>query len=108
MGESERIRFTLTAGRDEPLAEVDFWDVEPLSTRWGIATAGMLDLHVVSDRRRQGLATFSLGDAFERLRSRGIGLVEAQTMRQNTPALALYEKLGFTRVDEGVVYRKES
>ena len=30
----------------------------------------------------------------------------AQTMQQNAPALALYEKLRFTKVDEGVVYRK--
>ena len=29
-------------------------------------------------------------------------------MQENTPALALYDKLGFNRVDEGTVYRKES
>jgi hypothetical protein len=27
-------------------------------------------------------------------------------MQHNAPALALYAKLGFTKVDEGVVYRK--
>jgi ribosomal protein S18 acetylase RimI-like enzyme len=68
----------------------------------------MYELEVCSDRRRQGLATFLLGAAFERLRSRGVVRVEAQTMQQNTPALALYERLGFNRVDEGVVYRKDA
>jgi ribosomal protein S18 acetylase RimI-like enzyme len=109
MGEFERLRFALSVGRsDQPLASVDFWDIEPLSTRWNIPTAGMFDLQVTTERRRQGLATFLLGEAFERLRNRGVGLVEAQTMQHNAPALALYAKLGFTKVDEGVVYRKEA
>ncbi len=67
----------------------------------------MLDLKVSSQRRRQGLATFLLSEAFQRLRNRGILRVEAQTMQQNTPAIAFYQKLGFAKVDEGVVYRKE-
>lgn len=108
MGDFERLRFYLTAGSGTPLAEVDFWDIEPLSTRWGVATAGMFDLCVTDQRRRQGLATFLLTDAFERLRSRGIVLVEAQTMQHNEPAIALYKKLGFTKVDEGVIYRKDN
>jgi ribosomal protein S18 acetylase RimI-like enzyme len=108
IGDFERLRFSLAAVNGPPLAEVDFWDIEPLSTRWNAATAGMFDLRVTDTRRRQGLATFLLVDAFERLRNRGIAIVEAQTMQQNAPALALYAKLGFTKVDEGVVYRKNS
>jgi ribosomal protein S18 acetylase RimI-like enzyme len=109
IGEFEQLRFSLAmTGSERPLAEVDFWDIEPLSTCWGVATAGMFDLRVADDRRRQGLATFLLGEAFERLRGRGIVLVEAQTMQHNQPALALYAKLGFAKVDEGVVYRKDS
>jgi ribosomal protein S18 acetylase RimI-like enzyme len=104
----ERIHFSLAvAGGAEPLATVGFWDIEPLSTSWGIPTAGMLDLEVSSQRRRQGIATFLLSEAFQRLRNRGILRVEAQTMQQNAPALAFYEKLGFAKVDEGIVYRKE-
>ena len=75
--------------------------------RWGLPTAGMFDLAVDRERRRGGLATYLLSEAFERLRNRGIRLVEAQTMHNNTPALSLYEKLGFVQVDEGVIYRKE-
>ena len=32
------------------------------------------------------LATYLLGEAFERLRTRGVLLVEAQTMQHNAPA----------------------
>jgi ribosomal protein S18 acetylase RimI-like enzyme len=103
----ERIEFLLRpeAG-GEPSARVGFWDIEPLSTSWGIPTAGLTDLDVSAQRRRQGLATYLLSEAFARLKSRGILRVEAQTMRQNVPALELYKKLGFVKVDEGVVYRK--
>jgi ribosomal protein S18 acetylase RimI-like enzyme len=108
LGSFERLRFALTSGpNDKPLASVEFWDIEPLSTRWSLATAGMFELSVCDERRRQGLATFLLNEAFERLKGRGIAIVEAQTMQHNAPALALYAKLGFTKVDEGVVYRKE-
>jgi ribosomal protein S18 acetylase RimI-like enzyme len=107
MGDFERLRVSLTAaGSEELLAEVDFWDIEPLSTRWGVATVGMIDLQVTPARRGQGLATFLLGEAFARLHSRGIVTVEAHTMRENEPALSLYETLGFTKVDGGAVYRK--
>jgi GNAT superfamily N-acetyltransferase len=108
-GAFERIRFMLAGpGCSEPLAEVWFWDIEPLSTRWNAPTAGMFDLNVAPNRRRAGLGTFLLGEAFDRLRSRGILVVEVQTMQQNVPAIALYEKLGFKRVDEGIVYRKDA
>jgi GNAT superfamily N-acetyltransferase len=108
-GAFERIRFLLTRPSScEPMADVWFWDIEPLSTAWGRPTAGMFDLSVPSNERRKGLATFLLGEAFERLRNRGILLIEAQTMQQNAPALAMYSKLGFKQVDEGVMYRKDS
>ena len=107
-GAFERIRFVLTRpGAPEPVADVWFWDVEPLSTSWGAPAAGMFDLSVSNDQRRKGLATFLLAEAFERLRARGILFVEAQTMKQNAPALTLYDRLGFKKVDEGIVYRKD-
>jgi ribosomal protein S18 acetylase RimI-like enzyme len=68
----------------------------------------MFDLPVLSEHRRKGLGTFLLSEAFERLRNRGILLIEAQTMQQNAPALAMYKRLGFTQIDEGVIYRKDA
>ena len=106
-GAFERLDLSLqNCANGQPLASVGFWDIEPLSTGWGAATAGMFDLHVSPEARRQGLATFLLGEAFNRLRGRGIVIVEAQTMRGNTPALAMYQKLGFQTVDSGYVFRK--
>jgi len=108
-GAFERVHFFLSrAGSSVPTAEVWFWDVEPLSTSWGAPAAGMFDLSVPAEQRRKGLATYLLSEAFERLRNRGVLLVEAQTMQQNEPAVALYKRLGFQQVDEGIVYRKDA
>jgi GNAT superfamily N-acetyltransferase len=108
-GAFERIKFSLKrAGGNATIADVWFWDVEPLSSSWGAPAAGMFDLEVPPAERRKGLGMYLLGEAFERLRTRGVMLVEAQTMQHNAPALALYQKLGFKKVDEGIVYRKDA
>jgi GNAT superfamily N-acetyltransferase len=107
-GMFERLFFRVEQlGSGEELAHVWFWDIEPLSTSWGMPTCGMYDMYVSPNVRRQGYAVHILSEAFDRLRRRGIVLVEAQVMQSNEPALALYKKLGYTHVDQGVVFRKE-
>lgn len=104
----DRLHFALRRyDTDEMVADVWFWDIEPLSSSWGIPTAGMFNLNVGLNWRRRGYATYLLGEAFYRLRARGIVLIEAQTMRTNTPAIAMYDKIGFAEVDHGTVFRKE-
>jgi ribosomal protein S18 acetylase RimI-like enzyme len=89
------------------IARVSFWDVQPLSSSWGLSTAGLIDLFVEYDWRRQGCASHLLREAFRLLRRRGVSTVEVQTMASNEAALAFYRKLGFTEVDHGLVFRKE-
>ena len=89
------------------IAKVSFWDVLPISSSWGLSTAGMLDLFVDFEWRRQGCATYLVGETFRLLRRRGVSTVEAQTMASNEAALDFYRKLGFKEVDHGLVYRKE-
>jgi ribosomal protein S18 acetylase RimI-like enzyme len=106
-GAFERIDFYVQAlDTSNVLGKVSFWDVEPLSTGWGVPTSGMFDLEIVPEARRKGLAMFLLGEAFNRLKNRGIVVVEAQTMQGNTPALAMYSKLGFETTGYGEVFRK--
>ncbi len=90
------------------IARVSFWDVQPLSSCWGISTAGMFDLYVQPDWRRRGCAMHLLGEVLRLLRLRGVATVEAQTMASNEAALAFYRKLGFAEVDHGVIFRKEA
>jgi len=107
LGDMERTRFELIRSADgAPLASVNFWNMEPLSSSWGIRAAGMMELDVVAEERRVGIATCLLGEAFRCLKAEGVTRVEAQTMIQNKPAQALYKSFGFQQVDEGVVLRK--
>ena len=106
-GTHERDRFELFDKReDRVLASASFWDVQPLSTSWGVCTAGLFDLYVEPDCRRQGCASLLLNEAFRVLRRRGVSTVEAQTMATNDAANAFYAALGFSEVDYGMVYRK--
>lgn len=108
-GSFERLDFYVqTTDNMQLLGKVSFWDVEPLSTGWGVPTAGMFDLEISAESRRRGLATFLLSEAFNRLKNRGIVMVEAQTMQHNAPALALYAKLGFETIGYGEVFRKDA
>jgi len=84
------------------------WTMGPLAASWGIHAAGLIELEVDPAHQRQGLATFLLGEAMRRFQVHGVSLFEAQTMCHNAAALALYRKLGFTEVDQGAVYRKQS
>jgi ribosomal protein S18 acetylase RimI-like enzyme len=108
MGGAERMLFTLHS-RDggPPLASAMCWTIQPLAAHWGVHAAGLVDLLVGANQRRQGLATFLISEAIRQLRERGISLLEVQTMIHNAPALGLYKKLGFEQVDQGIVYRKE-
>ncbi|HET6879084.1 MAG TPA: GNAT family N-acetyltransferase [Pirellulales bacterium] len=90
------------------VARAGAWSLEPLSAGWGVRAAGIAALEVDNAVRRQGMATYLLGDVMRQLASQGYGLVQVQTMQGNQPALKLYEKLGFQLVNQGAVYRKET
>jgi ribosomal protein S18 acetylase RimI-like enzyme len=104
--ETTRHELTLRdAGR--AVAHANSWTIEPLSTSWGLPAAGVVGLEVDEAYRRQGVASYLMGDIMRHLAAQGTTLVQVQTMQRNKPALNLYEKLGFHLVDQGAVYRKE-
>lgn len=82
------------------------WDMQPLATSWGVHAAGLAGVTILPEYRRQGLGTHLVAEALRQLQACGVGLVEVQTMADNTAALGLYRKLGFAEVDQGLVYRK--
>lgn len=108
LGAFGRIEFRLhVQGEVEPAATATFVDMEAFSHTWGVRTAGLVELVVSESQRRQGIATCLLSDVLRQLADQGFGLVEAQTMQHNAPALAMYRKLGFHQIDSGAVFRKE-
>ncbi len=106
-GTFDRSRFELVANQGGArLASATFWGILPLAASWGVHAAGLIELEVAEEHRRQGLATHLLGEAFRHFANLGITLVEVQTMENNTAARQLYTKLGFHLIDGGNVYRK--
>lgn len=108
-GSLQRDVFTLyDKTQDRVVASASFWDMQPISTCWGMCAAGLFDLQVDSHLRRKGYASYLLGEAIRILRRRGVTMIEAQTMATNEAAQAFYLKFGFTEIDHGVLFRKES
>lgn len=107
LGSTDRTRFDLvprTGG--PPHGQVTFWDMEPISSSWGLHSMGMFDLHIDPSYRRQGLATFLIGESLRQLASQGITMVEIQTRIDDAPTMALCHSLGFSEVDEGIWLEK--
>jgi ribosomal protein S18 acetylase RimI-like enzyme len=59
------------------------------------------DLFVEAGARRHGLGEALVRAAFERARARGCRRIELDTNESNTPALALYHRLGFSERSKG-------
>ncbi len=90
-----------------PVAQAMAWDMDLFGWRWHQPTAGIAAVDVRHDLRRQGLGRFLLTQVLHYLREQFFTHVEIQAMERNTPALNLYQSLGFQKVDEGRVYRLE-
>jgi len=109
LGEFTRLEYELRLREEtQPVAMATLVDMETFGHAWGVRAGGLIDVHVVHSHRREGLALHLVGEVLRQAAEQGIGLVEVQTMQQNTPAVALYRKLGFHQVDSGAVFRKEA
>lgn len=62
----------------------------------GFTHVGALGMGVASSHRRRGIGERLVTAALERSRAAGLERVELEVFRSNGPAIALYEKLGFT------------
>lgn len=78
-----------------------FWEMEPIASSWGMHAAGIVEVSIDEAYRRQGLATFLLGEAFRQLQTQGTTLVEVQSAAEDKPPQGLFLKLGLAPVDNG-------
>jgi GNAT superfamily N-acetyltransferase len=107
IGEFDLTRFELTErGSPEPVASLTVRDMGSPSPDLPGPAAGILNLFVDEAHRRQGVATFLLGEAFKQLVQQGIGSVEAHIPAGDPAANALCRKLGLPVAAEAVQFRK--
>ncbi|MCL4200972.1 MAG: GNAT family N-acetyltransferase [Pirellulaceae bacterium] len=93
----------------ETCGSVTSWDLEHLSASRGVRAVALTGLEVQQAHRGQGLGTFLVGETLRRLHNEPahrVDLAVIHVAEDNRPALALFQKLGFTQVDRSLVLRK--
>ena len=107
LGMAERDRFSVYDKTNQNVCgSVQFWDMQPLASGYGVVARGMHDLNVSEEMRRCGIATFLVGESLRHLMQQGVGLVEAQTRESDQPAIGVFRKLGFEEVGKGLLMSK--
>ena len=108
-GMMQRTEFALTPrGGAPPVGTAMLWDMEPLASSWGVHAMGVASIEIEASHRRQGAATFLLGETLRQMQSHGVTLIEVHVDVANEPAAGLFQKLGFQQVDESVQYQKDA
>ena len=108
LGNAEIFGFQVShRGSDDAIGKVYFWDIEPLSREWGVATLGLVNLVISEEHRRQGLATFLVGESLRQLAAQNRGGVEVQLRESHESAIGVAGKLGFERISSGTEMRLE-
>ena len=107
-GMAEKFAFRLVDRRtQQPVGNVDFWEIQPLSNEWGVRTLGMCDLAIDPASRRNGLATFLVAQALSQLLPQGFGVCEVQVRESNIESIGLFQKLGFENTENGTELSKQ-
>ena len=108
LGPVELVEFRLVDKTlNQVVAQTLVWEMDLFSWRWNQPAVGIIDLQVREELRRQGLGKFLLSQILRYLQEQFFGLVEVQTVQNNSIAARLYQALGFEQVDVGHVYKKQ-
>lgn len=91
-----------------PAARATAWELEGFGWKWKFPAAGIIDLQVRSDLRRQGLAKMLLTSILRTLQDQFFGIAELQVFADDAAGVNLCKSLGFEQVDLGRAYRKNS
>lgn len=108
LGNFELTRYELIPRNEtQPAAHAVIRNMDVTASTVSGGSVGLIDLYVAPDHRRQGLASFLLGEVFHQLGRQSVKSVEVQTMQHNSAGVGIYRKLGFREVDQGIVFRKQ-
>jgi ribosomal protein S18 acetylase RimI-like enzyme len=83
-----------------------YWEMTDYGWRWGAPPAGIVDVQVRNDLRRQGLGKYLLAQLLRHLQEQYFAVAEVQVPETEEAAAKLFRSLGFVQVDVGVSYTK--
>lgn len=92
-------------GSNQHVARATAWELEGYGWRWNYPSAGIIDVQVRDEFRRQGLAKMLLTHILRALQDQFFGIAELQVRAENASAVSLCKSLGFEHVDTGYTYQ---
>ena len=95
----------LSKADDQEYARASTWDMTWFGRRDGRARIGLIDMEVDPAFRRNGYGRQLVNEILRLARSQATASVAVQTRATNTPALALYQSLGFEPVETSTLFR---
>ncbi len=106
LGPIEVVEFRLVdrAHPQTPVGQAVLWEMETFRPRWNDHAVGVLDLEVVPEMRRCGLAKFLLTQILRHLQEQYFAVVEVLVAEGDAAGLGLVHQLGFHPVDTGRSY----
>ena len=91
---------------DVPAVRVVVWELEGYGWRWGCPAAGILDIQVRPDLRRQGLGKLIIAQVMRFVQDQFFGIFEIQALADKPEAVGLCQATGLEQVDIGTSYVK--
>ena len=82
------------------------WELEGYGWRWGFPSAGVLDIQVRQDLRRQGLAKLLVAQILRFLQDQFFGICEIHAPDDCPELVGLCRSIGMEQVDVGTTYIK--
>jgi ribosomal protein S18 acetylase RimI-like enzyme len=82
------------------------WELEGYGWRWGFPSAGILDIAVRGDLRRQGLAKLLVSQVLRFLQDQFFGICELQAPAEYPELVGLCRACTMEHVDTGTTYAK--
>jgi GNAT superfamily N-acetyltransferase len=108
LGLVEPVEFRLEDKRSgQAAARLVVWEMEGFAHRWNQLGAGILEMFVRTDLRRQGIGRFLISQMLSLIQEQEFGIVEAHCPEQSDAIRGLLTGLGFETVDVATCYRKE-
>lgn len=95
----------MAKANDQVVARAVSWEMCGFGLPDGRTRRGLIQVEVGLEFRRRGFGRLLIGEVCKHAREMGSDVLAVQTASTNLPALALYELLGFIRVETATLYR---
>ncbi|MFO0822920.1 MAG: GNAT family N-acetyltransferase [Gemmataceae bacterium] len=106
MLEPVEFRMVDKLANNTPAARAVVWELEGYGWRWGFPSAGILDIQVRQDLRRQGLAKLLLAQVLRFLQDQFFGICELHAPAERPELVGLCRAATMEQVDVGTTYIK--